>query len=63
SDDAGYTVAMFKGDVSGTTVQSVEQYDGGQTYLTSAMIDANLMAPDKAYWVKVTTDGTWTKGY
>ncbi|MFH0815780.1 MAG: S8 family serine peptidase, partial [Methanobacteriota archaeon] len=47
SDDAGYTVAMFKGDVSGTTVQSVEQYDGGQTYLTSAMIDANLMAPDK----------------
>ncbi|MFH0816362.1 MAG: choice-of-anchor J domain-containing protein [Methanobacteriota archaeon] len=63
SDDLGYTVAMFKADVSGTTVQTVEQYDGGQTYLTSAMNDASLMAPDNAYWVKVTSDGVWTKSY
>jgi len=61
SDDTTYTVAMLK--AACPTVTMVEQFDGAQTYLTSAMADAAVMAPGKAYWVYTSADVVWNKAY
>jgi hypothetical protein len=61
SNDAAYTVAMLK--AACPTVSVVEQYNGAQTYLTLAMADADVFAPDKAYWVYTSADTVWNKAY
>ncbi len=61
SDDTTFTVANLISAV--TTVTIVERYDGGATYLSSAMLTTDTFAQGKAYWVYTTTDGSWTKNW
>jgi hypothetical protein len=61
SDDTTYTVASLKSACP--TVTLVEQYDGAQTYKTSAMLDATAFVRGRAYWVYTTADTTWNKGW
>jgi hypothetical protein len=61
SNDAAYTVAMLK--AACPTVTIVEHYDAVATYLTSAMLDADVFVPDSAYWVYTSADTTWNKAY
>jgi len=60
SDDVAYTVAMFRTDI-GQASAVVEQYDGGQLYLTSAMASATAFTPGRGYWIYVPADCVWTK--
>jgi hypothetical protein len=61
SDDTTYTLANLQALCP--TVTIAEQFDGGQTYLTSAMLPATAFVPDKAYWLYTTGDTFWNKTY
>jgi hypothetical protein len=61
SDDTTYTVAMLK--AACPTVTTVEQFDGGQTYKTSVMLDSANFAQGKAYWIYSSADTTWNKAW
>ena len=61
SDDAAYTVGMLKGDCPSVTL--VERFDGAQTYMTSTMLDAEVLATGQGYWVYSSAMTTWNKAW
>jgi len=61
SNDTTYTAAMLKSACPSVTI--VEQFDGGQTYLTSAMADAATFAQGHGYWIYTSADTIWTKAW
>ncbi len=46
--------------LAGVPYDLVEGFDGAATYKTVALTGASLMAPGKAYWIRVTADAEWT---
>ncbi|MFH0816801.1 MAG: C1 family peptidase [Methanobacteriota archaeon] len=44
----------------GTGVYTVETFDPGETYLTSAVGPGHVMTPGRGYWVHVAADTVWT---
>ncbi len=57
-NDSAYNIADLKANVTG--VQTVEGYDSGGTYLLQSLADSYVMKRGEAYWIKVSSDVSWT---
>lgn len=57
-NDTSYNITELKFDVS--QVMSVEGYDSGETYKIKPLADSYILKNGEAYWIKVSSDTTWT---